>query len=109
MLNKDRKLSIRVSTNDLDSMKRKADQAKLSLTEYVTKCCLSKQIVRIEGLDAVLKEQKAIGRNLNQLSVLANMGRLDAVNLTEVLDKFTQVQCSLQEMLERRRWSNGDC
>ena len=109
MLNKDRKLSIRVSTNDLDSIKRKADQVKLSLTEYVTKCCLNKQIVRIEGLDSVLKEQKAIGRNLNQLSVLANIGRLDAVNLTSVLDKFTEVQRSLQEMLERKRWSNGDC
>ena len=109
MLTKDRKLSIRISGNDLDAIKHKANQAKMSLTEYVTKCCLNKQIVRIEGLDAVLREQKAIGRNLNQLSVLANMGRLDTVNLTEVLDQFTEIQCSLQEMLERKRWSNGDC
>jgi hypothetical protein len=70
---------------------------------------MNKQIVRIEGLDAVLKEQKAIGRNLNQLSVLANMGRVDVVNLATVLDKFTEVQCLLQNLLERKRWSNGDC
>ena len=108
MLNKDKKLSIRVSGNDLDAIKHKANQAKMTLTEYITKCCMNKQIVRIEGLDAVLKEQKAIGRNINQLSILANMGRLDAVNFNAVLDKFTEIQCSLQEMLERKRWSNGD-
>jgi flagellin-specific chaperone FliS len=104
MINKDKKLSIRVSGTDLETIHHKADQAKMSLTEYVTKCCLGKQIIIINDLDSVLREQKSIGKNLNQLTTLAHMGRVNAVNLSETLDKCSEIQESLQELLERRRW-----
>ena len=70
---KDKKLSIRISEDDLAAIHRKADQSGMSLTEYVTVSCLGRQITIINDLDNVLKEQKAIGRNLNQLTLLCNM------------------------------------
>ena len=39
----------------------------------------------------MLKQQKAIGNNLNQLAMLCNMGRLNAVNLDELLKQHTEV------------------
>ena len=104
MIIKDKKLSIRISDENREAIKSKAVQAKMSLTDYVTKCCLGKQIFIIDGLDDVLKEQKAVGRNLNQLTVLANTGRINAVNLSETLDKCAEIHAVLYEMLERRRW-----
>jgi len=104
MINKDRKLSIRISGQDLERIKEKQTQAKLSLTEYVTKCCLGKQIFIIDGLNEVLREQKAIGRNLNQLTTLANLGRVSVVNLSDTLEKCSAIHSALQEILERKRW-----
>lgn len=59
---KDRKMSIRISESDLQKIHHKADKANLSLTEYVTKVCLGKQIFVINGLDEIIRQQKAIGK-----------------------------------------------
>ena len=65
---KDRKLSIRISEADLIKIHAKAAKSKLNFTQYVTKACLGRQIFVVDGLDEVLRQQKAIGRNLNQLT-----------------------------------------
>ena len=76
----------------------------MTLTEYVTDCCLGKQIVVIDGLDEVIRQQKAIGRNLNQLTTLANMGRVKAVYLQELTEAYTSVSSLLSDILKRKRW-----
>ncbi len=102
-------MSIRISEENLEKIRRKADQAKLSLTDYVTQCCLGKQITLIEGLDEVVRQQKAIGRNLNQLTTLANMGRISSVYLKDISEEYAQVSSLLSDILNRRRWNNGNC
>ena len=106
---KNKKLSIRISEEDLQKIHYKARQAKLSLTDYVTRCCLGKQITVIEGLDEVVRQQKAIGRNLNQLTTLANMGRINSVYLKDITQEYAQVSELLSDILIRRRWNHGDC
>lgn len=81
---KDKKMSIRISEDDLNIVHYKAKQAKLTLTEYVTQCALDKQIFVIDGLDEVIRQQKAIGKNLNRLTVLSNMGKISSVNLEQL-------------------------
>ena len=102
---KDKKMSIRISEADLEAIHRKAEKAKLSLTDYVTRACLGRQIIVIDGVDEVCREQKAIGRNLNQLATLANMGRLGEVNLSEATARLAQLNDTLLKLLQRRRWS----
>lgn len=91
----------------MQKIHHKAQQAKLSLTDYVTRCCLGKQITVIEGLDEVVRQQKAIGRNLNQLTTLANMGRISSVYLKDVTEQYSQVSELLSDILIRRRWNDG--
>ena len=105
---KDRKMSIRISEENLALIHQKATKAKLNFTDYVTRACLGKQIVIIDGLDEILKEQKAIGRNLNQLTLLANMGRVEVVNLTALTKRYAELNATLTELLERKRWSDGN-
>ncbi len=104
----DRKMSIRISEENLALIHQKAIKAKLNFTDYVTRACLGKQIVIIDGLNEILKEQKAIGRNLNQLTLLANMGRVEAVNLTALTKRYAELNATLTELLERKRWSDGN-
>ena len=105
---KNRKLSIRISEADWQRFHDKAEQADMSLTEYVTACCLGKQIVVIDGLDEVIRQQKAIGRNLNQLTTLANMGKVKTVYLKELTDAYAQVSSLLSDLLKLRRCWNGN-
>ena len=100
---KNRKLSIRISEADWQRFHEKAEQANMSLTEYITACCLGKQIVVIDGLDEVIRQQKAIGRNLNQLTTLANMGKIKTVYLRELTDAYAQVSSLLSGLLKARR------
>ena len=101
---KNRKLSIRISDADWQRFHDKAEQANMTLTEYITDCCLGKQIVVIDGLDEVIRQQKAIGRNLNQLTTLANMGKVKTVYLKELSDAYAQVSSLLSDILKARRW-----
>ena len=77
----------------------------MTLTDYLTACGLQKEIVIIDGLDEVVRQQKAIGRNLNQLTALANMGKINVVFLQELTDAYAQVSSLLSGILKRRRWS----
>ena len=102
---KDRKMSIRISDEDLQILHHKAKQAKLTLTEYVTQCALGKQIFVIDGLDEVLRQQKAIGKNLNRLTVLGNMGKISSVNLEQLTEEYAALNRTLTELLDRKRWA----
>ena len=42
----------------------------MALTDYLTACGLQKEIVIIDGLEEAIRQQKGIGRNLNQLATL---------------------------------------
>ena len=83
----------------------KAEQAKLTLTEYVTQCALGKQIFVIDGLDEVIRQQKAIGKNLNRLTVLSNMEKISSVNLEQLTEEYAALNRKLTELLDRKRWA----
>ena len=100
---KNKKLSIRISDADWQRFHEKAEQANMTLTEYITDCCLGKRIVVIDGLDEVIRQQKAIGRNLNQLTTLANMGKVRAAYLKELTDAYAQVSSLLSDILKKGR------
>lgn len=101
---KDTTFSIRISQENLDTIRRKAKQARMSQSDYVTRCCLGKQVVVVEDLKDVLKQQRAIGNNLNQLTVLANMGRISTVNLDGVARELAMISEALRDIAERGRW-----
>ena len=102
---KSRKMSIRISESDLQKIHNKADKAKLTLTEYITKACLGKQIFIIDGLDEVIRQQKAIGKNLNQIATLCNMGKVTCFNLAEITNQYAEINKQLTDLLDRKRWS----
>lgn len=104
-MNKDTTFSIRIASSDLDTIKQKAKQARLSQSDYVTRCCLGRQVVVIEDLKEVAKQLRAIGSNLNRLTVLANRGRISVVNLDTAAQALANVSAALREIQERGRWN----
>ena len=99
-MKKDKQFSIRIAAQDLETIRQKAAQAHMSQSDYVTACCLGKRIVILNGLKEVLRQQKAIGNNLNQLTVLANMGKVQFANLDSAVREFTKINTALREIQE---------
>ena len=100
-MTKDTVFSIRISRENLDAIRRRAKQARMSQSDYVVRCCLGRPIVIIEALKEFLSELRAIGNNLNRLVVLANMGRITAVNLDGVEHALTELGAAVSSALER--------
>ena len=99
-MRKNKQFSIRISEQDLETIRRKAVQAHMTQSDYVTACCLGKRIVILDGLKEVLRQQKAIGNNLNQLAVLANMGKVQFANLDSAVQEFARINTALRELQE---------
>ena len=104
MKKKDIKFSTRMASKDREQIKELAKSANMSMSNYVTSCCLGQQIIIIEGLKEVLKELKAIGSNLNQLVMLAHMGKITVINLGEVRQLLADIRTTIREIAERKRW-----
>ena len=99
-MKKDKQFSIRISEPDLETIRRKAAQAHMTQSDYVTSCCLGKKIIILDGLKEVLRQQKAIGNNLNQLAVLANMGKVQFANLDSAVQEFAKINITLRAIQE---------
>ena len=97
-MRKNKQFSIRISSQDLETIRQKAAQAHMSQSDYVTACCLGKRIVILDGLKEVLRQKKAIGNNLNQLTVLANMGKVQFANLDSAVQEFARINTALREL-----------
>ena len=82
--NKTAIITARMTPENKQKIKQRATDAGMTVTDYLTTCALGKKIVRVDGLDTILAELKAQGRNLNQLTVLANMGRVTVVRGDEL-------------------------
>lgn len=73
----------------------------MNFTEFVTRSALNKQITVVDGLPEFLKEVKAIGRNLNQLTTLCNMGKIICPELSELKEQYSNVVAVLDEIARR--------
>lgn len=94
-------LTFYVTEADSQRIHRKAEACGVSLTKYLTDCAVGKEIIRIDALTEFTKALKAQGNNLNQLTTLANMGRITVVNVHEACALYADIQRSLKTLLER--------
>lgn len=100
-MSKEKMFAMRMSQMDYDRIQHKAGQAGMSMTAFITASALGKNITVVDGLDKVLAELKAIGKNLNQLTTLCNMGRITCLDLTEIKSSFGKVFDYLYDRMDR--------
>lgn len=86
-MKKDKIITIRVSEKEKKKLIERSEVAKLSLSEYLIKQGLDKEIVIVDGLNEVVSELRRIGNNINQLTYLANSGRIYTVDLNETRNR----------------------
>lgn len=92
-------VTLRMPPHTKETLREMAANAGLTLTDYLCICGLGKKIVRVDGLDAVLSELKAQGRNLNQLTTLANMGQIKVLRGDDLIDSYAKLAVRIGELI----------
>ena len=93
--NKDVRMTIRFTPEQYESICGKAQSAFLSPSAYVRAAALRHKVTVVPGLDAVARELKGIGRNLNQLTTLAHMKKIEAVHLEDSCRQLEHIYTQL--------------
>ena len=93
-MKKDIKFSTRMASADREKIRALAAKAHMSMSDYVTACCLGKRIVVIDEQKELLRQLKGIGSNINRLTVLAN--------LEKAASELSEVSAALRSVMEGR-------
>ena len=101
-MKKDKIITIRVNEEEKKKLIEKSKIAKLSLSEYLIEQGLDKGIVIVDGLNEVVSELRRIGNNINQLTYLANSGRIYTVDLSEVKQELGKIWNVINEL--QNKW-----
>lgn len=99
MRKRNKTIAIRCTEEEYQRIHNKAEQYGLRLNDFVIRSVLDKKIIVAEGINEIVKQQKAIGRNLNQIATLANMDRLTAVNFHPLLDEHIRSTEAIGQLL----------
>ncbi|MBR7084301.1 MAG: plasmid mobilization relaxosome protein MobC [Oscillospiraceae bacterium] len=93
-------ITIRCTEEERNHIYQKVKQHNLKLNDFILRSAMDKKIINIDGLSEVMREQKAIGRNLNQIAMLAHEGRLKAVQLDKLIEQHNRTTTALCEIVK---------
>ena len=102
IMKKDIKFSTRMASTDREKIRALAAKAHMSMSDYVTACCLGKRIIVIDEQKELLRQLKGIGSNINRLTVLANMGKVQVIGLEKAAGELSEVSVALRSVMEGR-------
>lgn len=102
-------VAFRVTPAERRQINTKIKHSGLSQQEYLLNAALGTPVYVIDELKPILSELRSWGRNLNQLTMLAHQGRIQAVYLQELTDTLGKVYESVGLLAEKGPvMSHGD-
>ena len=107
-MSKEKRFNCRITAEEHAAITRKAKEAGMTMTDFVIAACLNKRIVVINDIKPMVSQVRRAGITLNRLEILAREGKVQTMYLDEVQKEFALLNDKLTEILERRRWSDGD-
>lgn len=96
---KSERFNLRMTLKEKQALHAKAKTAKMPVSQFLIAAAFDKEINIIDGLPELTSELKGIGRNLNQLTTLANMGRVQTVALSDFTAELTAVLSTLRQLI----------
>lgn len=76
--------NIRMTKEENEEIRKKANEANMTFSNYVIASALDKDIIVIDDIKEFTKQLSKAGNNLNQLTVLCHQGRITNPNLTAI-------------------------
>ena len=97
---RDKKISFWASEAERNKILKAIKRTGMTQREYLLMAAQGKTIYQIDELKPTLHELKAIGRNLNQLTMLAHQGRITTVNLAAATEALTRNYIAINGLFE---------
>ena len=101
--NKDIRVTIRLMPEQYASICARAETAQMTPSAYIRAAAMRHRVVVVDGLKELTHELKGLGRNLNQLTMLAHQGRLSAPDLHGMIRALDRVYDRLDELAGQER------
>lgn len=94
-------LHIRISPSEKEMIEANAAKAKLSVSDYVRRCCLKKKVMDTSWVAGIVNQIIRIGTNINQVVVVANTTKSVSSAQIDLLNRnLIEVQNKLQGIID---------
>ena len=101
--NKDIRITIRLTPEQYESIRARAETAQMTPSAYIRAAAMRHRVVVVDGLKELTHELKGLGRNLNQLTMLAHQGRFTAPDLHGMIQTLGRVYDKLDALAGQER------
>ncbi len=99
---RDETLTIRVTEKEKQYIKKRAEKAGLSVTDYIVRLSLETPIFIPVNMQPFLLELKRIGNNINQLTTKVNSKVFSSYNFREFIDALEKLTERIGEVGRRK-------
>lgn len=96
-------IKARLTPTELKYVEDKIKDINYTMSDFIRGAVLDKEINIIEGIDELAKQLKAVGRNLNQLTMLAHKGIVKDPNIEKVDKKLDDIWTILNILISKNR------
>lgn len=100
---KETRVTIRLTAEQYESICARAEAAHMTPSTYIRAAAMRHKVVVIDGLKEFTHELKGMGRNLNQLTILANEGRFSSLDLSGMVKGLDHIYIGLLELAEQEK------
>ena len=100
MRKRGQKISFWTTQKEQDRIRRLAKKAGMGEGDYLRRTALGARIVNLPGLTGTLRELKAVGRNLNQLTLLSHTGRITVPDLRQTTEALERAYAAVNRLFE---------
>lgn len=97
---KSERFNLRMTPQEKAAIINRARRTNRPVSEFMIDTALNRKIIVIDSLPEMIRELKALGRNLNQLTILCNMGKVQAVKLDEFEETLANIHSELRKLTE---------
>ena len=100
---KENRITVRFTDEQIKTINEKAASAQMTPSAYIRAAAMRHKVVVVDGLREMTHEVRGIGRNLNQLTILANEGRFTSPDLSKMVDKLDKIYGQLYILSDQER------
>lgn len=95
------RLETRISATEKEIIESNAAAAKLSVTEYVRRCCLKKKVMDTSWVARITNQIIRIGVNVNQIAAVANKNKSVSDAQIDLLNRnLIELQNKMQGIID---------
>lgn len=101
--NKNIRITIRLTPDQYESIRTRAETAQMTPSAYIRAAAMRHKVVVVDGVKELAHELKGLGRNLNQLTMLAHQDRFTAPDLRSIVQTLERVYDKLDTLAGQER------